>query len=86
MLVAEANKVELNYPDINKGHIGPLIFAKQADTIREHLADAVARGATVECGGEIIDNGGDWCPPTVLSNVDHSMKVMSDETFGPVCR
>ena len=83
-LVENAQNVELNYPDISTGHIGPFIFSRQADTVAEHLADAVAKGARIECGGSVEDHGGKWLRPTVLTRVDHTMKVMTDETFGPV--
>ena len=52
--------------------------------MKSHLDDALAKGAQIECGGEIIDHGGKWLKPTVLTGVDHTMKVMTDETFGPV--
>ncbi|MFI6319593.1 aldehyde dehydrogenase family protein [Nonomuraea sp. NPDC050556] len=67
------------------GPIGPIIDAAQADVIARHLADAVARGAVVHTGGKIEEHGGGlWCRPTVLSGVDHSMLVMTEETFGPI--
>ncbi|MEV1171358.1 aldehyde dehydrogenase family protein [Nonomuraea sp. NPDC049784] len=67
------------------GPIGPIIGPGQEDVIAAHLADAVARGATVHTGGEIERHGGGhWCRPTVLSGVDHGMLVMTEETFGPV--
>lgn len=67
------------------GPIGPIIAASQADVLARHLADAVTRGAVVHTGGKIEDHGGGlWCRPTVLSRVDHSMLVMTDETFGPI--
>lgn len=84
-LVERAKAVELNYPDIHAGHIGPLIFERQATIIAEQLAEARAQGATVHCGGEIERHGGGaWIRPTVLTGVTHSMKVMREETFGPV--
>ena len=84
-LVSMAADVELNYPDMHRGHIGPLIFEKQADIITDHLDDAVSKGAIVRCGGEIETHGGGrWIRPTVVTGVDHSMKLMTDETFGPV--
>ena len=84
-LTKRAEQVELNYPDIRQGHIGPLIFARQAEIIRAHLDDAVKKGATVLCGGKIENHGGGkWIRPTVLTGVNHSMKVMQEETFGPV--
>lgn len=67
------------------GPIGPLIAEDQADVITRHLADATARGAVVHTGGKLEQHGGGlWCRPTVLSGVDHSMLVMTEETFGPL--
>jgi succinate-semialdehyde dehydrogenase / glutarate-semialdehyde dehydrogenase len=84
-LVAEAGRAELNWPDIASGEIGPLIFDRQAAVIESHIADAVAKGATVRCGGVIETHGGGrWVRPTVLTGVDHTMKVITEETFGPV--
>ncbi len=84
-LCDKAKKVELTRNDPKHGSVGPLIFARQADIISEHLRDAVEKGAVIECGGEVInDNGAYWIAPTVLSNVNHTMKVMTEETFGPV--
>lgn len=70
--------------DDPQGHIGPFIMARQAEIVREHIADALARGATLEHGGRIIERGGSWCEPTLLTGVDHTMRVMREETFGPV--
>ena len=83
-LLAEVADLDINYPDIHQGHVGPLIFARQAEVIAEHLADARARGAQILCGGEIENHGGLWIRPTVLTDVDHGMKVMTEETFGPL--
>jgi acyl-CoA reductase-like NAD-dependent aldehyde dehydrogenase len=84
-LVEMAEKVELNYPDMHQGHIGPLIFEKQAEIIANHLDDAIEKGAEIRCGGRIeTHGGGKWIRPTVVTNVDHSMKLMTEETFGPV--
>lgn len=85
LLAGKARQVKLNYPDIDRGDLGPLIFARQADIIDEHLDDAVAKGATIVCGGKTRNlGGGRYCEATVLTDVDHTMKVMTDETFGPV--
>lgn len=84
LLVTKARAVTLNTPDIHTGHLGPLIFAHQAKIIQSQIDDAVAKGAVVHTGGKILDKGGLWYPPTVLSNVTHDMKVMREETFGPV--
>ena len=85
LLTEKAKASPLSYPDPGQGIIGPLIFERQGDIIAEHLDDAVAKGAIVHTGGEVKDlGGGTWVEPTVLSNVDHSMKIMTEETFGPV--
>jgi acyl-CoA reductase-like NAD-dependent aldehyde dehydrogenase len=84
-LVAQAQAIELNYPDMHRGQLGPLIFERQATIIQEHLDDARARGARVLTGGVIETHGGGrWIRPTVLTDVRHDMKVMTEETFGPV--
>jgi len=84
-LVEKANNVELNFPDISSGHIGPIIFDKQADILRGHIEDAKAKGAHVLTGGQIETLGGGlWLRPTVIANVTHEMKVMREETFGPI--
>jgi len=84
LLVTKAKAVTLNTPDIHAGHMGPLIFARQAEIIQNQIDDAVSKGAVVHTGGKILDEGGLWYPPTVLSGVTHDMTVMQEETFGPV--
>jgi len=71
--------------DQEGGIIGPIIFEPQAETIRSHINDALDKGAIVHCGGKIeTHNGGLYVRPTVLSNVSHSMAIMTEETFGPI--
>ena len=84
-LTRQARSLKLNTDNINKGEIGPIISARQRDIIEAHLQDAAAKGAQAECGGGIVEhNGGLWCQPTVLSNVNHDMLVMTEETFAPI--
>ena len=83
-LIAGAQAVTINHPDISSGSIGPFIFGPQADIVAGQIADAVARGATVLTGGTIADHGGKWLVPTVITGVTPDMAVMRDETFGPV--
>ena len=64
--------------------VGAMTFPPQTRVVEEHVEDARQRGASVLTGGERLDREGDWYPPTVITDVDHSMKVMVDETFGPV--
>ena len=85
ILMQQLESVTINWPEMSRGQIGPLILASQGDTIQRQLDDAVARGATVHCGGQIEHHdGGRWCPPTLLTGVNHEMAVMREETFGPV--
>jgi acyl-CoA reductase-like NAD-dependent aldehyde dehydrogenase/uncharacterized protein YceH (UPF0502 family) len=71
-------------PDDEHTDVGPLARAAQLDVLDAQVADAVAKGARVLCGGKRIDRPGAWFEPTVLVDVDPSMSVMRDETFGPV--
>jgi acyl-CoA reductase-like NAD-dependent aldehyde dehydrogenase len=86
LLTEKAAAVPINYPDLHHGVVGPLIFDRQADVIAEQIDDALKRGARVLCGGvvEIHGGGGRWVRPTVVVDVDHTMKLMTEETFGPV--
>ncbi|MGH3263676.1 MAG: aldehyde dehydrogenase family protein [Trebonia sp.] len=84
-LVAKAEQVTLALDGPGAGMLGPLVDPAQAQVIDEHLADARARGARVLTGGRIERHGGGWwVRPTVLADVDHTMAVMRDETFGPI--
>lgn len=84
-LVEKASAVRLNWPDITSGELGPIIFERQADILRTQIEDAIAKGARILTGGKIEHHGGGlWLRPTVLTNVNHSMAVMTEETFGPV--
>ncbi|MCU1692199.1 MAG: putative aldehyde dehydrogenase [Frankiales bacterium] len=64
--------------------IGPMVDERQRTVVQEHVASAVAGGATVLAGGSAPDGPGAWFPPTVLSGCTDDMDVMSTETFGPV--
>src|SRR5215210_9073763 len=64
--------------------LGAMTFPPQTDTVESHVEEARSQGAKVLTGGERGDGPGDWYPPTVLTEVDHSMKVMREESFGPV--
>jgi succinate-semialdehyde dehydrogenase / glutarate-semialdehyde dehydrogenase len=84
-LVTKAYRLQLAHPTIEDGEIGPIIAERQAAIIQEHLQDAVSKGAVIHCGGKVEElNGGWWCRPTVLTSVNHSMTVMTEETFGPI--
>src|SRR3954447_20097539 len=64
--------------------VGAIIFPPQIDLIQAHVDDAVAKGARVVTGGNRVEGAaGLFFEPTVLADVDHSMRCMSEETFGP---
>jgi acyl-CoA reductase-like NAD-dependent aldehyde dehydrogenase len=63
--------------------VGALTFAPQLEVIEDHVRDAVAKGAKVLVGGHPRPGEGRFYEPTVLVDVDHSMKIMREETFGP---
>jgi succinate-semialdehyde dehydrogenase / glutarate-semialdehyde dehydrogenase len=67
-------------------HIGPLIDAAAVEKVEAHVRDAVASGAKVLVGGErpADQDRGHFYAPTLLSGVTDTMRVMSEETFGPV--
>ncbi|MBA7689080.1 Glutarate-semialdehyde dehydrogenase [subsurface metagenome] len=78
-------KLKVGNPQEPEVDLGPMATLSQLKVVEEHIEDAVRKGAKVLWGGEKIENlPGYFFQPTVLSEVNHSMKVMQDETFGPV--
>ena len=63
--------------------VGAITFPPQLETIKDHVADAVQKGARVLAGGNEAPGAGRFFEPTVLVDVDHTMKCMTEETFGP---
>jgi succinate-semialdehyde dehydrogenase/glutarate-semialdehyde dehydrogenase len=69
-------------PDVD---IGPMENIGQLRIVEEHVQEAREKGAEILCGGTRMDDmPGYFYPPTVLTKVDHTMKIMTEETFGPV--
>jgi len=64
--------------------VGAMTSPNQIGIVEDHVDDALASGAKALVGGKRVPGPGDYFEPTVLVDVDHSMKVMRDETFGPV--
>jgi acyl-CoA reductase-like NAD-dependent aldehyde dehydrogenase len=64
--------------------VGAVTSPGQFEVLEEHVRDAAAKGADIQTGGRRREGAGDFFEPTVLTGVDHSMKVMTEETFGPV--
>ncbi|MBU3561418.1 NAD-dependent succinate-semialdehyde dehydrogenase [Polynucleobacter hallstattensis] len=63
---------------------GPLIDDQALAKVQRHIADAVSKGATLVTGGKSSERGGTLFEPTILANVNNSMQVVIEETFGPV--
>jgi acyl-CoA reductase-like NAD-dependent aldehyde dehydrogenase len=63
--------------------VGAVIFPPQLEIVEDHVRDAVEKGAKVLTGGHVRAGAGRFYEPTVLVDVDHSMKCMTEETFGP---
>ncbi len=64
---------------------GPMIHERQLSIVQSHVDDAIARGARLLAGGKALTRlGPNFFAPTILADVDHSMKIMREETFGPV--
>ena len=86
---AKARKLRVGNGLDPSTEIGPMIHERQVRIVEAHLEDAKARGARVLTGGSRLrDIGRELGPtffaPTVIAHVDHSMRIMREETFGPV--
>jgi aspartate-semialdehyde dehydrogenase len=80
----EATKRLTIGPGIEDRDLGPLINEKAVLKQEAHVADALARGARLTCGGERLDLGSLFFAPTVLMDVPEGARFLHEETFGPV--
>ena len=84
-VVDETRKLKVGPPDGEAVDVGSMTNERQLRIVEDHIQDAIEQGARVETGGHRTGNTDGWFhEPTVVTNVDHSMDVMRDETFGPV--
>jgi succinate-semialdehyde dehydrogenase/glutarate-semialdehyde dehydrogenase len=83
-VVEETQKLKLGDPASDDVDVGPMTLERQRALVDEHVKDALAKGAKALTGGQRPDGPGFFYPPTVLTGVDHTMKIMREETFGPV--
>lgn len=85
LVLAETATLKQDVGTVVDADVGAMTNERQLQIVEEHVADALARGAKVVSGGKRVANAkGYFYPPTVLTNVAHDMKVMRDETFGPL--
>ncbi|MDX6590590.1 MAG: hypothetical protein QOI84_1864, partial [Solirubrobacterales bacterium] len=84
-LTAEVGRLRQGADDArDPKDVGAMTSPNQTAIVEDHVNDALASGARALTGGKRVEGPGDYFEPTVLVDVDHSMKVMRDETFGPV--
>ena len=82
--LGEVRKFRRGDPTDDSTYIGPLTRAPQVKVLEGQVRDAVRKGARVLIGGKRVPGKGHWFEPTVLVDVDHSMAVMREESFGPI--
>ena len=84
--VAWTKALKLGNPFDADSTLGPMANKRFAKVVRDQIAEAVAAGATplIDPADFPADDGGAYLAPQVLVNVDHSMRVMTEESFGPV--
>jgi acyl-CoA reductase-like NAD-dependent aldehyde dehydrogenase len=84
-LTAEVGKLRQGADDASSPKdVGAMTSPNQTAIVEGQVDDALANGARALTGGKRVEGPGDYFEPTVLVDVDHTMKVMRDETFGPV--
>jgi len=82
--VAQMQKITMGDPTDDDVQLGPLSSKDQLDTVKDQVADSVAKGAKILCGGEAADREGAYYPATVLADLAPGMPAYDDEIFGPV--
>lgn len=82
--IEEAQTMKLGEPTEDGVFIGPLTRPQQIVVLEDQVKDAISKGAILLLGGKRANQKGFYFEPTVLTNVNHSMKVMMDESFGPI--
>lgn len=81
--VALVNGYVLGDPRDEATTTGPMANIRFANEVRAQIGEAIAQGATAHIAPMPADDGGTYVTPQILTNVDHSMRIMRDETFGP---
>jgi acyl-CoA reductase-like NAD-dependent aldehyde dehydrogenase/gamma-glutamyl-gamma-aminobutyrate hydrolase PuuD len=82
--VTEVQSFKTGLPTEDGVYVGPLSRKEQLAFLEEQIREATEKGATVLTGGRRVNDKGYYFQPTVLTNVDHSMRIMKEESFGPV--
>jgi acyl-CoA reductase-like NAD-dependent aldehyde dehydrogenase len=82
--VALVKGYRLGNPLLKETTLGPMANVRFAKEVREQVTEALQEGATAHIPTFAEDDGGAYVTPQILTNVNHQMRVMRDETFGPV--
>ena len=82
--VAEVKNFRIGDPLDEGTYLGPVTRRPQLEVLKRQVAEAKKLGAKVLTGGRSIAGKGNWFEPTVVVDVDHRMRLMRDESFGPV--
>jgi len=82
--VAEVKTFKIGDPTDEATYIGAITRRPQLAVLQAQVTDAKRKGAKLLLGGHVLKGKGNWYAPTVLADVDHSMRVMRDESFGPI--
>lgn len=82
--LATVKSWKLGYPTEEGVYFGAITRRSQLQVLQSQVEDALSKGATLRLGGKIISHTGNYFEPTVLTEVNHRMAVMTEESFGPV--
>ena len=82
--VAGMTALSVGDPMADGTDVGPLATSAGRDGVAAQVDDAAARGGRILCGGTVPDSAGWFYPPTVVADLDPSMRMWSEEVFGPV--
>ncbi|MEQ1516579.1 MAG: aldehyde dehydrogenase family protein [Usitatibacteraceae bacterium] len=82
--VATVESFKIGEPTDDATYIGPLTRAAQVEFLEAQVMDALGKGARILVGGKRIQSSGNWFQPTVFADVNHTMDLMVEESFGPI--
>jgi len=82
--VAEVRGYKMGDPMDESTYIGAITRKPQLGILKDQVKDAKKKGAKLVLGGNVVRGKGNWFEPTVFLDVDHSMALMKDESFGPI--
>ncbi len=83
--IEAANNIEVNYPDVEGYHMGPVVSEENLHNIKKLMQEGVDAGARIVAGGfESPLPGGNFIRPTIFADVNNSMSIAQEEFFGPV--